>query len=100
MKYLPAIACFIALLLSFSLKASPAQGAICRQLGEQQVCIVDIRRSAKYYWQYRVTLEVDGQTRPREIYNCRDRVRISSQGDRKVFQDQGLGDLICSLVQR
>ncbi|MFP4008258.1 MAG: hypothetical protein ACLFV6_09685 [Spirulinaceae cyanobacterium] len=100
MRYLLAIACLIVLLLGFAINPQPVEGGICRQLGQQQVCIVDIQRSAKYYWQYRVTLEVDGQVRPREIYNCRDRVRISSQGDRIAFQDQSFGDLICRLVQR
>lgn len=97
MKYLLAIACLISGLI---FETPSAEAAICRQLGEQQICIVDIQRSAKYYWQYRVSVTVDNQLRPREIYNCRDRVRISERGDRIAFQDEGIGDLICRLVQR
>ncbi|MEC4806802.1 MAG: hypothetical protein SAJ12_24210 [Jaaginema sp. PMC 1079.18] len=86
--------------LNLLLPMQPAQGAICRSLGEKQVCVVEIQRSAKYYWQYRVILTVDGQKRPREIYNCRDRLRISAQGDRIPFQPQGIGSLICRLTRR
>lgn len=86
--------------LNLLLPIQSAQAAICRHLGDKEVCIVEIRRSAKYYWRYRVTLSVDGKQRDREIYNCRDRLRISAQGDRIPFQSPGIGDLVCNLTRR
>lgn len=90
----------IALILSIMLIflfacVSPAEAAFCRSVNEQQICIVNIKRSAKYYWEYRVVVSVDGMEKPLELYNCRDRVRLQQDGTRLPFQPNGLGELVC-----
>jgi hypothetical protein len=95
-----AIAFFLMFWLWLECPIPNAQAAICRLFGNSQVCIIEIKRSAKYYWQYRVVLQIDGEQRPREIYNCRDRIRIASSGQFQKFQENGIGDLICNLWKR
>jgi hypothetical protein len=60
------------LALSFSI-ALPAYASFCHNDNGHQICIIDIKRSAKNYWEYRIVLGVDGVKRPVEVYNCRDR---------------------------
>lgn len=74
----------------------PAQASVCRTIKEHSVCILRIKRSAKYYWQYRVVVSIDGVKRPLEIYNCRDRTRVRQDGVVVRFEPDGAGDLICS----
>ncbi|WP_254567551.1 hypothetical protein [Oscillatoria sp. HE19RPO] len=91
-----------ALLLGFLLTltvAFPAQALVCRTLGDRSWCIVRIQRSAKYHWEYRVALRLDGVDQPLERYNCRDRIRVQANGTRVSFDDNGVGDLICRLVK-
>ncbi len=62
------------LCLLFSLAiASPANASFCRQVGDRNLCILSIKRSAKNYWEYRAAVSVNGVERPIEVYNCRDR---------------------------
>jgi hypothetical protein len=77
----------------------PGLAASCRTLGDRQICILRIQRSAKNYWEYRASVQIDGVTRPIELYNCRDRIRIRQ--DKKVvpFEPNGAGELICTIFK-
>ncbi|WP_017300734.1 hypothetical protein [Nodosilinea nodulosa] len=48
-----------------------AASHVCREVMEQQLCIETIKRSAKYPWEYRVVVSVDGKSRPLSRYDCR-----------------------------
>jgi hypothetical protein len=51
---------------------APAIAATCRKFQGQQICLERIQRSAKYHWQYRVTLRIDDVWQPLTLYDCRD----------------------------
>ncbi|MEB3358377.1 MAG: hypothetical protein VKK04_16750 [Synechococcales bacterium] len=78
--------------------ACAAQPDLCRVLNNHTICILSIKRSAKNYWEYRAAVSVDGVRRPVEVYDCRDRHRIQSDGRAIAFESQGAGDLICRLL--
>lgn len=94
---------FIILLLvlawSFAI-ASPAEASFCRNSNHHSICILSIKRSAKNYWEYRAAVRVDGVERPIEVYNCRDRIRISPDGTVVPFEPDGSGELICQFFQK
>ena len=79
---------------------APAAQALnyCRMVGEHEVCLLNVKRSAKNYWEYRAVVSVDGQPRPLEIYNCRQRTRTREDGTVVPFEAQGAGVLICKLL--
>ncbi len=78
----------------------PVEAATCRTLDGHQICIIQIKRSAKNFWEYRTLVSVDGRKRPVEIYNCRDKYTI--EYDRAVipFKKNSPGELICSLFDK
>ncbi len=89
------------LTLSFNLAiVVSAEASTCRQLDNHSICIVSIKRSAKYYWEYRAAISVDGQKKPVEIYNCRDRLKINYHKTVVPFATNGVGELICSLYTK
>lgn len=96
---------FIALLLllmvlSF-LIAPPAKAtSFCRNYRDRTICILSIKRSAKYYWQYLATVSIDGVNRDQEVYNCRDRLRIEKNGNVETFEPRGAGELICRFFEK
>ena len=51
--------------------APKTEANICKFWSGHQVCVVRIKRSAKYYWEYRTTLSVDGKKQPEIVYDCR-----------------------------
>ena len=57
----------------------------CRQVNRHEVWIQRIKRSAKSYWQYQAKLAVDGEQRPMELYDCRDRLRLPVPRRRQRF---------------
>ncbi|HHP7232667.1 MAG TPA: hypothetical protein ACFCUY_17650 [Xenococcaceae cyanobacterium] len=81
----------------FCLIISPVEAAVCRNLDGHQICIVQIKRSAKNYWEYRAIVSIDGKKRPREIYNCRDKYTIEYDKAVIPFKKNSPGELICSL---
>lgn len=92
-------------LLALSLVlALPAQASFCRhvkvQNSDRVICIQSIKRSAKNYWEYRAQVSVDGVERAVEIYNCRDRIRVRSDGTAVRFEPNGAGDLICNVLKK
>lgn len=99
----------LSLLLSLvlmGLAIAPAAAAAlpCRtvNLADQshEVCILKITRSAKQYWEYRASVRVDGETRPVESYDCRQRIRIGQDGKRIRIDQDAAGTLICQHFNR
>ena len=77
-----------------------AQASTCQNLDNRTVCIITLKRSAKYYWEYRAVISVDGQKKPLEIYNCRDRFKTNRYGDIVPFSNDGISQLVCSLYAK
>ncbi|KOR37309.1 MULTISPECIES: hypothetical protein [Planktothricoides] len=99
LKNINLIAFVLIFLLSFSI-AQPAAAAFCRNYKGNSICILSIERSAKYYWEYRAAVKVNGATRPVEIYNCRDRTRTKADGKIVSFEKNGAGNLICTVLNQ
>jgi hypothetical protein len=98
-KWLKATALGLGIVLTLTV-AFPAEALVCRTLGDRSVCILRIQRSAKYHWEYRVALRIDGVEQPQERYNCRSRIRIQGNGTPVSFdEDEGFGEMICRLVR-
>ncbi|XQQ06039.1 MAG: hypothetical protein EDM05_67850 [Leptolyngbya sp. IPPAS B-1204] len=93
------IALVLGLVLAFILP-SPATAALCRTIEGQTICILEIKRSAKNYWEYRAVVKVNDEERPIEIYNCRDRIRVRQDGITVPFQSNGAGELIYRMLNR
>ena len=77
----------------------PAQASFCRN-SERLICILSIKRSAKNYWEYRAAVSINHVTRPIELYNCRNRLRVRQDGKVIPFQIHGAGELICNFFQK
>lgn len=88
-------------LLTFAL---PVQARTCYDWGDHTFCLAEVRRSAKYHWEYRVRATLDGNAQPLTRYNCRDRTRTPmegpQQGRSQPFESEGMGDRLCRLVNR
>jgi len=97
------VAKWVGLLLSVMLvlvTIQPAEATeLCRHLDDRTVCIVSISRSAKNYWEYRATVRVDGVEQPGEVYNCRDRIRVQSDGTIVPFANNDASKLVCRLFK-
>lgn len=90
----------LVLLIALSLLVvSPAQAETCKQIGDKTVCILKIKRSAKNYWQYKATVQINGKKRPSQLYNCRSKNRIIAKGIVIPFSQNGAGELICSFFR-
>jgi hypothetical protein len=93
----------LALLLILMLSIMPIAPAVaksfCRTVSDRTLCILSIKRSAKNYWEYRAAVSVNGVPRPIEVYNCRDRLRVRSDGKVVRFEPNGVGELICNLIR-
>jgi hypothetical protein len=76
-----------------------ATAASCYTLQNHSVCLISIQRSAKNYWEYRVKLSINGVVQPVEVYNCRDRLRVSKHNTISFAAD-GIGEKVCSLFKR
>lgn len=88
----------VILLMAIALPVHAAN--ICRTINQHQICILDIKRSAKNYWEYRATVSLDGERKPEEVYNCRDRTTIQEDGTVVRFESDGAGAMICRLLNR
>jgi len=93
------IAGLLLVVLSLAI-APPAFASFCRQSHDHRICILKIQRSAKYHWEYRATVSVDGVERATEVYNCRDRVKIQPDKTVVPFEAEGAGELICNFFQQ
>jgi hypothetical protein len=89
------------LVLLLSLPATAAGATIfCREVGDRSLCITSIQRSAKNYWEYRAAVRINGIERPIELYNCRDRIRVQSDGASVPFEPDGAGNFVCRLYKK
>ncbi|MEM9484490.1 MAG: hypothetical protein AAGA83_12445 [Cyanobacteria bacterium P01_F01_bin.116] len=89
----------LALVLAMGLWTPAVQAApLCRTVGEHQVCILQITRSAKYYWEYRAVVKVDDKRRPMGRYSCRTGEYISRNGDH--VPDDIAAQVICAFFKR
>ncbi|MBD2345934.1 hypothetical protein [Anabaena subtropica] len=86
---------FILIFILSNILAYPAFSSVCRNYNGQNICILNINRSAKNYWEYRASITVDGQKKPLEVYNCRQRFKVQPNGTVVPFEHQDPGDLIC-----
>ncbi len=91
---------FFLLLISFFWITFPAKASVCRNYHGQQICIVDIKRSAKNYWEYRAIISIDGVKKPLEVYNCRSRSTVKRNGKVVPFGENDPGQLICSFFKQ
>lgn len=96
MKY---VALVLLLIILFSV-VLPAEASVCHNYDGHKICILSIKRSAKNYWEYRAAVSVDGLTRPIEVYNCRNRVKIQQDGTILPFGQSDSGELICSFFKK
>lgn len=91
----------LGLAISFnSIVVVAAEASTCQQLNHHEICLVKLKRSAKYYWEYRAVISVDGQKQPLEIYNCRDRLHTNRYKNIVPFRDDGVGKLVCRLYAK
>ena len=97
MKFLTTILLLVFFLLTFP---QPAQASMCRTVNENRICILSIKRSAKYHWEYRASVSINGKQKPMEIYNCRRQTKIDGEGKTKRFEQNGAGELICRLLDK
>jgi hypothetical protein len=96
MKYV----CYLLLLICFFCVALPAQASVCRNYLGREICIVDIKRSAKNYWEYRVILSVDGVKQPLEVYNCRSHSTVKQDGTVLAFAQSNPGEIVCGFFNK
>jgi hypothetical protein len=67
----------------------------CRLYDDHDVCIDRIKRSAKNYWEYRVSLTIDGQKQPEDVLDCRHYQRIDRDGFIDPFKPNDVGRFVC-----
>ncbi len=92
--------CLLLLLISFFCVALPAEASVCRNYQGREICIVDIKRSAKNHWEYRVILSVDKVKQPLEVYNCRDRTTVKQDGTVLGFGQHNPGEFVCRFFKK
>jgi hypothetical protein len=90
--------CSIGLLI-WSIGVAPANAEFCRKLEGHQICIVDIQRSAKNYWQYQAVVSNDGIELPAASYDCRERLITDRDGSLSSFRSRKDGSVVCSLYR-
>lgn len=96
----PVVLVFAVILLAGEAIALPAQAVYCRDRNDQRICILEIKRSAKNFWEYRAVVSIDGQVQPLGIYDCRDRLYIDGDGFAEPFDRHPAGPVICNLFKR
>ncbi|NJL49151.1 MAG: hypothetical protein HC929_18890 [Leptolyngbyaceae cyanobacterium SM2_5_2] len=73
--------------------------AQCQTLDSHRVCLESIQRSAKYHWEYRVTVSVDGQKQAQQRYDCRQFMPTSASAEpTAVPTETRIGQWICRLM--
>jgi hypothetical protein len=97
LKYLFRL-CSIGLSIWF-ISIAPADAAFCRQVEGHQICIVDIKRSAKNYWQYQAVVSNDGIESPAASYDCRERLITDLAGNLSSFRSRQDAKFVCSLYR-
>ncbi len=89
---------FLSLVLIFP--QNPVLADICRSQDGHHWCLDAVKRSAKYPWEYRASLRIDGVLQADSIlYNCRDWVKIGTDGYANPFEVNGLGKKLCRALK-
>lgn len=78
--------------------APVSEAGMCKMFDNHQICIISLKRSAKYHWEYRAKLSIDGVAQGEWIYNCRDRLRVSSDGKQSKIEPNSFGEYLCGRV--
>jgi hypothetical protein len=90
----------LGVMLGLAIATPTLASPICHSVAGQDICILSIKRSAKYHWEYRAEVSVNGQKRPLEVYDCRRRVRQKANGITVAFADDGVvGPFLCGLTE-
>jgi len=84
------------LLISITL---PVQAATCRTVSDRAICILTIKRSAKNYWEYRAKVQVDGEVKPVQVYDCRKKITIQNNKVLEQFEQDGTAEVVCSFFK-
>jgi hypothetical protein len=84
--------------------ALPAVAAQCQTVASQEVCVLNLRRSAKNYWEYWAQLSINGVKQPERVYDCRvfakERSRnIPSELSAETVKSESIGSLVCRLYR-
>ncbi|MEA5576867.1 hypothetical protein [Anabaena sp. UHCC 0451] len=77
----------------------PALAIVCHHYDGHEICILNIKRSAKKYWEYRASMSIDGVKTPVEIYNCRGKFKVNKDGTVSQFTENSSGKMICSFFK-
>lgn len=89
---------FLLILLFISITL-PVQAAPCRTMNDHEICILTIKRSAKNYWEYRAKVQVDGEVRPMQVYDCRKKIAIQDNKVLELFEQDGTAEVVCSFFK-
>ncbi|WP_158505967.1 hypothetical protein [Picosynechococcus sp. NKBG15041c] len=68
----------------------PVYGETCRTYENQEICLISLKRSAKYYWEYRAVLRIDGKKLPMKKFDCLHDLALAN--NQRKF--------VCSLVSK
>jgi hypothetical protein len=84
--------------------ALPARAVQCQSIAGQEVCILNLRRSAKHYWEYWTQLSINGVKQPERIYDCRVFAKerspyIPPELSAETVKVQSIGSLVCRLYR-
>ncbi|MCY7368089.1 MAG: hypothetical protein LH474_08050 [Chamaesiphon sp.] len=90
--------CSIGLLI-WCVSVAPAHAEFCRQVDGHRICIVDIKRSAKNYWQYQAVVSNDGIPESAASYDCRERLITDVNGKVSSFRARKDAKFVCSLYR-
>ena len=86
------------------LAAKTCQKTFNQDIPNHQICLLQIKRSAKNYWEYRVTLKIGDRQKVARIYNCRQHSYWQTDLGQVNPQDQPeqdqLEQYICRLYEK
>lgn len=82
----------------------PAVAAQCQTVASQEVCILNLRRSAKNYWEYWAQLSINGVKQPERVYDCRVFAKVRSRNvppelTAETVKAESIGSLVCRLYR-
>ncbi len=99
-KFFWLILCFIPIFFLTTLPVNAVDISICRNYQQNTVCILKIKRSAKYYWRYRTQISINGVKKPLRIYDCRQNKIWEKDGGAIAFSTQGIEQYICETLYK
>lgn len=86
------------------LAAITCQKTFNQDASGQLICLLQIKRSAKNYWEYRVALKIGDRKKITRIYNCRQHSYWQADQNQVIKQDHPeqnqLEKYVCSLYQK